>query len=241
MSLAPVASQTIGQGTSTSTWTPGPAQPRLRSGALHVWRVELNLVDDRFEELLDSEERERAGRILSARSRHLWSRSRGALRVLLASYLDCEAQAVRLRPLAGGKPALREPPGGAALSFNLSHSGGLALYAFARRQVGADVQVARAPGRAPIDHVALARRLFGEEEAQRLSMLGSEEREWDFLRLWTRHEAQLKQRGNGIGGGHTRSDGRPIWIADLDLGADAAGAVAVARPCTELLLWTWAG
>lgn len=233
MSLAPVASQTIGQGTMTPTWTPGPAKPRLRRGALHVWRVDLDLVDDRLQELLDREERERAGRILGARSRQLWSRSRGALRALLSAYLGTEPRALRFAIGAHGKPALPER---SRPYFNLSHSGNVALYAVTDTgAVGIDVEAASRS----FDALALAARAFGPAEVDRLADLETALRKREFLRLWTRHEAALKCVGSGIG--CSRASEIEPSIIELDVGSHASAAVAFVPPLRELRLWDWQG
>jgi 4'-phosphopantetheinyl transferase len=134
---------------------------------------------------------------------------------------------------ARGKPALATAPKRTRLEFNLSHSGDLALFAFARSPVGVDVEVAR-PG---VDVIALAGRVFGPEQVERLKSLGLPEREREFLRAWVRHEAVLKCRGAGIG---TPADERGLWLAELDVGSEAAAAVALEGVPEELCLWDWA-
>lgn len=66
------------------------------------------------------------------------------------------------------EPAADWTPSSSRLSFNLSHSEGLALYAFAADTfVGADVEVTRRP----IDEPAIAARALGAHEARRLEGL----------------------------------------------------------------------
>ena len=134
---------------------------------------------------------------------------------------------------ADGKPLLVD--GG--ISFNLSHSGGLALYAFtSSAAVGLDVERA---GR-HLDVLAIASRAFGAAEARRLEELDDDARERAFLRAWVRHEAELKCLGVGIGGMRTSDRERPRpWIAELELGPRAAGAVAVQAPDAVLRCWEW--
>ncbi len=187
-------------------------------------------VADELSELLCDEERARAERLVSERDRRLWTRSRGVLRALLGLYLQRDPSALRFSSGPHGKPAL-EPAGP---SFNLSHSGQLALFAFTeRRAVGVDVEVARRP----IDELALAARVFGPEEAMRLEGLDRAARRREFLRMWTRHEAALKCRGAGIG--ESRSGASQLWIAELEVGHDAVGAVALERPAAGLHCWDW--
>jgi phosphopantetheinyl transferase len=233
-------------------WPSGPAAPRLTAGVADVWRADLRAVADDVLGSLTDGECERGAGIAGERERMLWSRSRGLLRELLGRYLRCAAADVELAAGTNGKPELAvgagQPP---ELFFNLSHSEHLALYAFtADGPVGVDVQARRSerPG-ATVDHIALARRAFGEHEAQRLSLVAPARREWEFLRAWACHEAELKRLGAGLGGfgarddkgGSAQADPRSApWVAELDVGADAAAAVALQRRASELRRWAWA-
>ena len=236
-------------------WTPGPDCPLLAEGAVHVWRADLEAVTDDLGGLLCGEERARAERFLRERDRKLWMRSRGVLRALLGRYLQVDARTLRFSPGAHGKPALIDdragssttqasvPASSARISFNLSHSGRLALYAFTpTAAVGVDVELVRRP----IDVLAIARRTFGAAEAQRLEGLDQATREREFLRAWVRHEAELKCLGDGIGGASsgigaagTDIGGPRPWIAELEVGPRAAAAVAVELPPRELRCWDW--
>jgi 4'-phosphopantetheinyl transferase len=214
------------------SWMPGPADPRLTEGSVHVWRVELAAVGVEVVELLSDDERARGERLLSARDRRLWMRSRGVLRVLLGRYLQIDPGTLRFSAGEHGKPRLRP----AGPSFNLAHSGELALCAVAERgAVGVDVEVARRP----IKGAALAERTFGPEQARRLEALDAKSREREFLRLWVRHEAELKWRGTGIGRPAAAAGVSKPWIAELGVGDRAAAAVAADAPPRELRCWDW--
>lgn len=215
-----------------------------------MWRADLAAVSDEVLDLLSPEEHARAERFLRERERRLWSRAHGVLRTLLGRYLAQDPRTLRFTPGAHGKPALlddrpespatpkRAAVTPAPLSFNLSHSGGLALYAFsAIGPVGVDVEVADRP----IDELAIAARAFDSEEVRRLAELEPAVREQEFLRAWVRHEAALKCRGIGIGGAANGVVGAEPWIVELEAGSRAAAAVAVERPPHELRCWAVAG
>src|SRR5207245_5481684 len=120
--------------------------------------------------------------------------------------------------------------------FNLSHSGHLALYALSDRgPVGVDIECARRP----IDEIALAGRAFGAVAQRRLGRLDPASRRREFLIAWARHEAELKRRGSGIGGRDASTLAKDSWIAELDLGPRAAGAVAAQLPPREMHTWEW--
>jgi 4'-phosphopantetheinyl transferase len=220
-------------------WAPGPLRPQLADGAVHVWRADLASVSKELGELLSREERERAARLVNEQRGELWRRSRGLLRALLGRYLQREPSSLRFALGEHGKPELVASSSAASLSFNMSHSGSLALFAFSSAgEIGVDVEVARRQ----IDEVAVARSTFGEVAARRLASLDPDSRRQEFLRAWTRHEAALKCLGVGIGG--TLADVRrsKLWVAELELGElDAAAAVAAERRARELRCWQWRG
>jgi 4'-phosphopantetheinyl transferase len=237
-----------------AAWAPGPQAPQLATGAVHVWRVDLDAVADGVLERLSSEERKRTAVIAVDRERARWSRSRGVLRELLARYAAGQTDRVELSIGSNGKPELSRR-GGRELFFNLSHSRNLALYAFSRdAPVGVDIEVMRGERTgAGVDRIRVGRRAFGEHEARRLSRVAPERHEWEFLRAWTRHEAELKRLGRGIGG--TRAQRRPDGscspaqaddhraapaTVELDVGVQAAAALALARRPGELWRWAWA-
>jgi 4'-phosphopantetheinyl transferase len=231
----------------------------LASEAVHVWRADLAEVltlgggQQSLATVLSPDERARAQGIAGSERRALWTAGRALLRTLLGCYAQTPPEELPIASGIHGKPrldsALHEP-----LSFNLSHSGSLALYAIARSApLGIDVERA---GR-PRDHVAIARRLLGSRVADRLEGLAPRERELEFLRAWTRHEAELKLFGTGFAAQAGRVDPtvRPAttapreraddatgpWIAELVPGPRAAGALAAARAPDQLCCWSWSG
>jgi 4'-phosphopantetheinyl transferase len=216
--------------------------------ATHVWRVDLSATGEQALGALSADERERAERIVGPFERRLWSRSRGVLRDLLGRYLKADPGSFELAVGADGKPRLGGRWSEYGLHFNLSHSGEFALYAFtACGAVGVDVEVLREPSRGVREHrAALAARVFGAETAERLGELPPELREREFLRLWTRHEAELKRRGAGIGAASAEEEGvgeahaKP-WIVELGVGPRAVAALAGEFVSEgELRLWEWA-
>lgn len=238
-------------------WAAGPRRARLEAGTVHVWRADLTSVADDVLRWLSPDESERAARFPDERNGVRWARARGVLRMLLGRYLDVEAATVTFQVDRHGKPSLALPEGSAPVSFNISHSGALALYAFTvSAAVGVDVETARAH---PINEVAIAARAFGPDEARRLAELSPAERERQFLQAWVRHEAGLKCggtacRGNaeagraGGGGVHwpargtiQATRGPEPWLADIDVGAGAAGAIAVRPRPRRVVCWDWRG
>jgi 4'-phosphopantetheinyl transferase len=204
------------------------AQARATAGAavtVEVWRADLDALSEELATLLSPGERERAARLARAEDRGRWMRARGALRALLGDYLECDPATLTLTSGPHGKPALA---GQREFGFNLSHSGALAVYAFARRlAVGVDVEALERNTHR--DHLALAERLFAPEVARRLRTLPPTARRREFLREWVRHEARLKCLGVGLAGSDgLAEEGSPEpWVSELEIGPDAVAALAV--------------
>jgi 4'-phosphopantetheinyl transferase len=118
--------------------------------------------------------------------------ARSLLRLLLGLYLDRPAATVALARGAHGKPMLAED---SALRFSVAHSHELALYAVAEAtEVGVDVELLRPVPRA----LALAERYFAQAEAKALLGLAGSALDEAFLECWTRKEAYVKARGEGL-------------------------------------------
>jgi 4'-phosphopantetheinyl transferase len=106
---------------------------------LHLWHARLDSGDWPGPAGLPRFERERAGCLVREEAQQRWAASRWALRGVLGRYLGQEPAKIGLRLAPRGKPLLVDAD--AALRFNLSHSGELALIAVAAgREVGIDVQ-----------------------------------------------------------------------------------------------------
>jgi 4'-phosphopantetheinyl transferase len=232
-----------------TAWPCPPTHPELAGRAVHVWLANLAHVPDDVVTLLSPSEHARAERFANDSDRQLWTRAHGVLRALLGGYLRLDPTTLKFAVGAHGKPTLVGSPGGQPLSpqsaglsppqlsFNLSHSRTLALYAFAREgAVGVDVEVARRP----INELAIAARVFGPERTRFLKRLEPEIREQEFLRAWVRHEAALKCLGTGIGGREAGGRREVLWVTEIDAGWRVAAAVALEQPPGELCYWDWA-
>lgn len=79
--------------------------------------------------------------------------------------------------------------------FNLSHSDGLAVYAFARNSaVGIDLERIRTD----IEYLEVAERHFTEYEVKELRAATDQRKIEVFFRSWTRKEAFAKATGRGL-------------------------------------------
>jgi 4'-phosphopantetheinyl transferase len=167
------------------------SQPSGRDEVV-VWQVGLETDSAPFRALLSDEELAAADRFRFEQDRAHYAVARGALRIVLGRHLDTAPAAIRFEYGAHGKPSVA---GGSELRFNLSHSHGRALIAVARgREVGVDLEYVHRE----VADEEVARRFFSPEEVQALENLPESARTPAFFRCWTRKEAYLKARGDGI-------------------------------------------
>lgn len=218
---------------------PGPL--RMTDGAVHLWLADADTHPEKVEELaslvLDDTERDRAAALRRGADRRCYTTAHVALRLLLGAQLNIAADRVRFWrepcPCCGGphgRPAPREPQ--APLHFSLSHSGNLALLAFASTPVGADVQTKGSAAAA--DEIKGV--LHPREEAE-LAACSEAGRPGAFARAWVRKEAYLKGLGTGLarspsldylGTGTAAVAGPPGWrVQDVAVPRGYAAAVAV--------------
>ncbi len=167
---------------------------RLPAGELHIWRASLDRspeVTARLGAVLAADERERAGRFYRPQLGARYVVGRGLLRVLLAGYLGARPEEIEFTYGEHGKPLLARP----GPWFNLAHSGAVALLAFSSSaEVGVDVELAD-PERT---HMRVAERFFAPGEVASLRSLPPALQPRAFLYGWTRKEAFMKARGDGL-------------------------------------------
>ena len=167
--------------------------PLAAPAPFDVWLVDLGLDPDDSElATLSAAEHERAERFVFARDRRRFLAAHVALRRLLAQRTGTPARAIRFVEGPFGKPSLVER---SDCSFNLSHSGEVALVAIApEAEIGVDVEMLHEVD----DGAALAERNFTPTECRQLADLPTDARDRAFLRCWTRKEACLKAIGSGL-------------------------------------------
>jgi 4'-phosphopantetheinyl transferase len=171
-----------------------PPATAIRPDELHVWQARLDPSRDQVARLrasLSPDERKRAARFRFDRDRDRYVVGRGLLRRLLSSYVGIGAAELSFVYGPYGKPLLAN----SELWFNLSHSGAVALFAFSTAgEVGIDVEL-DAPAFA---RERIAERFFSPAEVRALRSLPSELQGHAFMACWTRKEAFIKARGDGM-------------------------------------------
>ena len=165
---------------------------------IHVWHAALDRDEKTLAQLessLSPEEKTRADRFHFVNDRNRFIAARGQLRELLGKYHQQAPASLEFSYGKHGKPFLSGENASSGLSFNLSHSASLAVYAIAKgRNLGIDVEHVR-PESAGED---IARRFFSAREVSDLQSLPAEARVEGFFHCWTRKEAYLKATGMGL-------------------------------------------
>src|SRR6266496_3516573 len=197
-------------------------QIALPENEVHLWRIDLAAVsggEQRWKEILSSDERERSARFHFSQDRQFFTATRALLRIIAGNYVDSDPTKLIFQYSKKEKPSLTQSGSASQLEFNVSHSGAMALLAFARgRALGVDVEQIRDN----FDHAAIARRFFSEEEQRQLAELVPSERYHGFFRCWTRKEAYIKAQGAGLS--------LPLHQFDVSLRARDVNALLSTRP-----------
>ena len=212
-------------------WHQPPPNLVLRADEVHVWSASLEQPPDRLQRLrgtLAPDECERALRFHFARDRQHFIIARGVLRDILSRYLKLAPDSLRFKYTSYGKPYLADDCGGEWLRFNVSHSGGLALYAISRqRELGVDIEQIRTD----IEYSQIAANFFSEREVAALHALPPYLQLEAFFLCWTRKEAYIKGIGEGLS--------LPLRSFDVSLAPGApASLLAVRGDAQEAARWT---
>jgi 4'-phosphopantetheinyl transferase len=184
--------------TSVLPWRAPPGILVLGDDEVHVWRATLDQTPSQIQSHLHSlaaDEHVRAEQFYFERDRQHFIASRGVLRAILSGYLHRTPESLSFCYSSHGKPALAGETDDDAICFNVSHSHGVALFAVTRgREVGIDIEHIRSD----LEVAEIAERFFSLREVAMLRMLPTEAQRQAFFRCWTRKEAYIKARGEGL-------------------------------------------
>jgi 4'-phosphopantetheinyl transferase len=181
-------------------WAAAPEQPALEGSALHLWLIRLDRSGDEIDRsarILSPAEQDRAQRFHFERDARRYTVAHAALRVILSQYAGMRPADLCFETNHYGKPflVLADTPANPHLSFNLSHSGELALVGITSgRKIGVDIEQIRPE----LAGGEIAEKFFSPNEVLDLRSLPQHEQALAFFRCWTRKEAFVKARGEGL-------------------------------------------
>jgi 4'-phosphopantetheinyl transferase len=164
----------------------------------HIWKLNLDDVFDtyeRFASKLNKVEAEKASRFYFEKDRVSYTITHGFLRLLLSDYLSLDPSQVNYQQNPYGKPFLEDESLNAAIKFNLSHSNRGAVIAISKGQeLGVDIEFHKSDF--PLEEIA--KRFFSTWEVGVLMSLPIGQRKRAFFDCWTRKEAFIKAKGEGL-------------------------------------------
>lgn len=176
-------------------------RPAPGSGQAEIWycfydEIREPSLLDRYDALMNDEERARHRRLYFARDRHQFLVTRALVRTVLSRYAPVAPSDWTFRVGAYGRPFVTGPLQEPRLFFNLSNTRGLVACAVsgAHEAVGVDVEAMDRR----TEPAAIAHRFFSPFEVSVLSALPLERQRERFFSYWTLKESYIKARGLGL-------------------------------------------
>jgi 4'-phosphopantetheinyl transferase len=179
-------------------WERPAGVPKLAQGEAQVWRIDLpeaNEDDTAYLSVLNSEERERAGRLRAGQVRAQFLAGRSGVRSLLGAHLEIAPEDVPIVAAEYGKPELASPYIG-RVHFNVAHSRSTVLIALnLSGPVGIDIEYL--DRKTEVEEVA-RHSLTAQETSTMMAIDDIAPRSKFFYERWTRKEAVVKADGRGL-------------------------------------------
>lgn len=212
-----------------SEWHTPPENLSLGQNEIHVWRCFLDQPEQHIDALVNTltdDEVKRAERFHFQRDRLHFIAARGVLRMILGQYLGSAPGDMRFIYGRNGKPSLAGDMG-SRLCFNVSHSRGLAIYAFTYdRKIGVDVEYLDRDR--AITHIV--ERFYSPTEISAFTSLPADKQHEAFFTYWTCKEAYLKAEGTGLSFGLNK--------VEISLTEEKAALAAIDGDTQTAALWS---
>jgi 4'-phosphopantetheinyl transferase len=175
-----------------------PLRREHLAGHIVVWITLVSQAKDSLpflEPYLDGGDRERAARFRFPGDRARFVLGRALLRKCLGHFLQQRPETIELAYTNLGRPIL---PGGESIQFSISHTQDLVAIAMTDgSRIGIDLERIQPH----VDLPELAERIFSHNDLREFQHQLEREKLAAFFRAWTRKEAYLKARGEGIAEG----------------------------------------
>lgn len=181
----------------TRKWKTASKPDILQDNEAHIWHIDIKKTDHELEcyhNLLSINEKEQANRFYFDRDRIRHIITHGVLRLLISGYLGIKHNDIYYNYNKYRKPEL-PTVANKKLCFNLSHSGTYIVYAFSwNRELGIDIEKIKTIK----DADSIVGRFYSEHENNDYFSLPDTVRSKAFFNCWTRKEAYIKARGDGL-------------------------------------------
>ena len=203
--------------------------PRTRehlAGHIVVWMARISQAQDSLPDLqpcLDPRDRERVARFRFSEDRARFTLGRGLLRKCVGEYLHQQPETIVLAYTNRNRPVLAQDD---SIQFSISHTHDLVAVALtADARIGIDLEHIHPTPDLP----ELAERILSAQDLKTFQSLPRDEALTAFFRVWTRKEAYLKARGEGITEG--------LQEISVSLGPEEISSVADTRDESAATTW----
>ncbi len=218
--------------TTAIDWVIAPDNSGFSKDEVHVWYEDFSLLPaveiNQNLQILSLDEVQKSQRFRFEKDRKNYVNARSWLRIIIGKYLLTSPDLLRFGYGAQGKPWLMNEGGNPhSLQFNLSHSEGVVICALAwEKAVGIDVEALRYED----SYDKVAESFFSKNERLALQAIAPELQQIAFFNGWTRKEAYLKARGDGLT--------FPLDEFDVSLNSDQPELLSVHHFPQEHQRWT---
>ncbi|WP_161792751.1 4'-phosphopantetheinyl transferase family protein [Parachlamydia acanthamoebae] len=218
---------------------------------MQIWIVNLDkiLEPNIYYNLLDEQEKFRASQFAFDYLKKQYVVTRGILRRLLTQYLSIKNDQIYFRYGSWGKPYIDN---GESLQFNLSHSGNMVVYGFAKlMEIGIDIELIKEN----FICAEVEEYIFSNLEKKTYTTIKSSSKKRAFYNAWACKEAILKALGTGfyISPNEVEIPFNPLeypkfvnikdnqfCIHKVDIGyKEYVGAVAIASPSFNIKMYEY--
>ncbi len=187
---------------------------------LEIWHgdiLSVNIERQDYYAFLSDEEKLKATTFLRPELQKKYIKTRGALRKVLASYLNINPQSICIKTGKYGKPFIENE-----IFFNLTHAGNKFAIAVSNcSEVGIDLECHKNR----INLQGLVGKCFSKQEKAYWQALAKEQQEIMFYRFWVRKEALVKAVGRGIALGLNQCVVDPLnQLCFIDIPSDSGEA-----------------
>ncbi|MCK5830957.1 MAG: 4'-phosphopantetheinyl transferase superfamily protein [Methylococcales bacterium] len=166
----------------------------VKSNFVDLWYGEFLLKDTEDKDywaLLNQCEKKKAATFSRKDLQQKYIKTRGIVRIILASYLNSDPKKIIIKTGEYGKPFVLDEE----IYFNLSHTGNkLVIVVSNCTNVGVDIEKCRFRKSLP----ALVEKCFSDTEISYWNALPEKQKTHMFFRFWVRKEAFVKAIGRGI-------------------------------------------